>query len=111
MTKRKNLRRHLPKAGSSLVLEEILGCKWSVVVLRNIAAGVSRPGALTRAISGISAKVLNERLRKLLRYEIITRKHFKQIPPRVEYRLTPIGRRLAELLCELDELEVEINQS
>lgn len=93
---------------TSRVIEDVLGCKWTVVVLRAIANGTNRPGVLTRTISGLSAKVLNQRLRKLLRYSIISRKVFNEIPPKVEYALTPLGRRIAKVLTELDRIENDL---
>ncbi|BCX18177.1 MAG: hypothetical protein KatS3mg117_1859 [Geminicoccaceae bacterium] len=89
-------------------LAEVVGCKWSVEVLRAIRAGVRRPGALERAIAGISTKVLNERLVKLQRLGLVERTAYPEVPPRVEYRLTAAGERLAELLDALDRLEAEL---
>jgi DNA-binding HxlR family transcriptional regulator len=89
-------------------LAEVVGCKWSVEVLRAVRRGVRRPGALERAIPGISTKVLNERLAKLVRLELLARTAFAEVPPRVEYALTPAGERLARLLDELDRLEAEL---
>ncbi|MCO6431510.1 MAG: helix-turn-helix transcriptional regulator [Deltaproteobacteria bacterium] len=94
--------------GISRVIEDILGCKWTVVVLRNIAGGTNRPGALTRRIPGLSAKVLNQRLRKLGRYNIIRRKIFNELPPRVEYSLTPLGRKIAKVLSQLEGIERDL---
>jgi DNA-binding HxlR family transcriptional regulator len=54
-------------------LEDVVGCKWSAAVLAAIGRGVSRPGQLERFIPGISTKILNERLRKLVDYRLITR--------------------------------------
>lgn len=95
--------------GISRVIEDILGCKWTVVVLRSIAGGVHRPGALTKRIPGLSPKVLNERLRKLLRYSIISREVFNEIPPKVEYRLTPLGKRISKVLSDLEKIEAELS--
>lgn len=94
--------------GISRVIEDILGCKWTVVVIRSIAGGTLRPGALTRSIPGLSAKVLNQRLKKLLRFDIISRKVYNEIPPKVEYRLTPLGRRIAKVLAELERIETDL---
>lgn len=85
-------------------LEDVVGCKWSAGVVASIAEGVTRPGELERHIPGISTKVLGERLRKLLAYGIITRTEFPGLPARVEYRLTPSGRKLARLLRQLRDL-------
>lgn len=89
-------------------LAEVVGCKWSVEVLRAVRGGIRRPGALERAIPGISTKVLNERLAKLVRLGLLERTAFPEVPPRVEYALTGAGERLARLLDELERLEAEL---
>lgn len=89
----------------SHMVEDIVGCKWSLTVLGLIAAGVHRPGAMQRRTPGLSAKVLNERLRKLSRFGIIERNVFAEVPPRVEYRLTRFGERFANILDEIERLE------
>jgi DNA-binding HxlR family transcriptional regulator len=90
-------------------LEEVVGCKWSAAVVAAIGRGVRRPGALQRYIPGISKKVLRERLRKLLAYGLISRTDYNQRPPRVEYRLTRAGRKLAAVLEKLRELQRELD--
>jgi DNA-binding HxlR family transcriptional regulator len=89
------------------MVEDIVGCKWSLTVLSLIAGGVSRPGAMQRRVAGLTAKVLNERLRKLLRFGIIEREVFAEVPPRVEYRLTAFGRRFGGILDQIAVLEAE----
>lgn len=86
-------------------LEDVVGCKWSAAVLAAIAGGVTRPGQLERFIPGISTKVLNERLRKLLDYELISRCEFPGKVQRVEYSLTTTGRKLAGIIERLRDLD------
>jgi len=92
-------------AGAAHMVEDIIGCKWSLTVLGLVAGGVHRPGAMQRRVPGLTAKVLNERLRKLLRFGIIERQVFAEVPPRVEYRLTPFGRRFDGVLREIALLD------
>lgn len=94
-------------ASVSRMVEDIVGCKWSLTVLGLIAADVKRPGAMQRRVEGLTAKVLNERLRKLLRFGIIEREVFAEVPPRVEYRLTVFGRKFSSLLEQIAVLEEE----
>ena len=94
--------RPVPVAG---MLEDIIGCKWSLRVLGLVSKGVCRPGAMQKRVPGLTAKVLNERLRKLLRFGIIERQVFAEVPPRVEYRLTSFGARFSALLTKIEELE------
>ena len=89
------------------MVEQVLGCKWTLRVLAAIRGGVVRPGALERDIAGISTKVLNERLRKLVRFGVVERRAFPEVPPRVEYRLTPFGRRFSRVLDAVEALEAE----
>ncbi len=87
-----------------------MGCKWSVCVLDLVSRGVARPGEMRRRIPGLSTKVLNERLRKLLKYGLIEREVFNEIPPHVEYRLTALGRRFEKLLVQVRELEATLDK-
>ncbi|MCX7866606.1 winged helix-turn-helix transcriptional regulator [Limisphaera sp. VF-2] len=88
-------------------LEDVVGCKWSAAVLAAIARGVTRPGQLERFIPGISTKVLNERLRKLLDYGLITRTEKPGRVLEVHYQLTPTGQKLSAILDQLRELDEE----
>jgi len=80
-------------------------------VIAAIGAGVRRPGELERHIPGISTKVLNERLRKLLAFGLITRTEFPGLPARVDYHLTPTGRKLAGILDQLHDLNHQHSNS
>ncbi len=77
------------------MVESIVGCKWSVRLLQLCAEGHSRPSAFLRACPGLSAKVMNERWRKMTRFGIVRRTVFGEKPPiQVEYLLTPFGPSL-----------------
>jgi DNA-binding HxlR family transcriptional regulator len=87
------------------MVESIIGCKWSLHVLAQIRGGVNRPGVLARSAPGLTTKVLSERLDKMLRFGIITRHAHAEVPPRVEYTLTPFGERFAEILDAVERLK------
>ncbi len=91
------------------MVEDIVGCKWSLAVLGAVRGGVCRPGAMERAIDGLSKKVLNERLNKLVRFGILEKKAYAELPPRVEYRFTPFGDRFLGVLDDIDALQREID--
>ncbi|WP_238388673.1 winged helix-turn-helix transcriptional regulator [Roseimaritima ulvae] len=76
-----------------------------VALLRKIEAGVQRPGQLERAIDGMTAKVLSERLRRLVEHGVVEKTSYPEIPPRVEYALSPFGRRLLEIIDEVETLQ------
>jgi len=71
---------------------------------------VYRPGALQRAIGGISIKVLNQRLAKMVRCGLLSKHNFGEIPPRVEYRLTSLGGKLVAILDQVDELQRDLER-
>lgn len=92
------------------MVESIVGCKWSVRLLRLCADGYSRPSALLRACPGLSAKVMNERLRKVTRFGIMQRTVFGEKPPvQVEYVLTSFGRRFMGVLEEVRRLQEAVD--
>ena len=102
----------MPKLKSrhvEILLEEVIGCRWTVSVLGAVARGIHRPSALERHIEGISAKVLSDRLRHFTRAGIFERVQFPEIPPRVEYRLTDFGKKFTRLLKEVEKLQAELN--
>jgi DNA-binding HxlR family transcriptional regulator len=102
----------MPKLDSrrvDMLLEDVIGCRWSFSVLRAVASGSKRPGALERHLDGISPKVLSDRLRTFTRAGIFERVQYPEIPPRVEYRLTPLGRKFVDLLKRVEKLQAELN--
>lgn len=106
---KKNMRRSTSKTAVTVprMVEDIVGCKWSLAVLGLVRRGVCRPGAMEHAIDGLSAKVLNERLKKLVRYGILAKRSYPEVPPRVEYELTAFGLRLAAILDSIEQLQSE----
>lgn len=91
------------------MVEDIVGCKWSLIVLDLVRRGVRRPGAMEHAIDGLTAKVLNERLRKLQRYGILNKRSYPEVPPRVEYSLTSFGRKFSVILDQIARLDGELH--
>lgn len=100
-----NRRRRAPDTAG--MLESVLGCKWSLAVLAMVRRGIVRPGAMTRAEPGLTTKVLNERLRKLCRFGVLSRRSYPETPPRVEYALTAFGLRFVDILDRIAALESE----
>lgn len=92
------------------MVESIIGCKWSVRLLQLCAEGERRPSGFLRACPGLSAKVMNERWRKMLRYGIVQRTVCGEKPPvEVEYTLTPFGQRFMRILDEVRRLQEEVD--
>jgi DNA-binding HxlR family transcriptional regulator len=81
----------------------VVGGKWKPIVLWHLAPGARRFGELRRLVTGISEKMLIQQLREMEADGIVRRKDFREVPPRVEYALTPMGISLSEALKPLCE--------
>lgn len=91
-------------------IEAVFGCKWSLRILGLIRAGVNRPGAIERALEGLTPKVQNYYFRRMVGLGILERQVFAEVPPRVEYRLTGFGERLVPLLDAIMTLQRELEE-
>jgi DNA-binding HxlR family transcriptional regulator len=91
---------------------EAIGGRWKVLVIHRLLEGTKRFGELTRLLHGVSARTLTRQLRELEESGVIDRVVYQQIPPKVEYSLTPLGRKLAPILYAMHDWgeEVERNQ-
>jgi len=79
----------------------VIGGKWKPLILFFLNRGPMRYGALKRSVRGVSDKMLIQQLKELEAHGIITRTDYKEIPPRVDYALTPLGRSLCTALMPL----------
>lgn len=93
---------------SARMVETIFRCKWSLTVYRLLAHGINRPGQMTRKVEGLSTKVLNDCLRKNLEFGILKKTVHPEIPPRVEYEVTPFGEKFLRILEQIETLQEEI---
>ena len=80
----------------------LIGSKWSMLLLCVLRDGPRRTGELARRAGGISQKMLTQTLRELERHGIVRRQDYGEVPPRVEYSLTPLGHSLAGLVRQIE---------
>ena len=80
---------------------DIICGKWTILVIRDLAEGNARFCELERSLEGISPRTLSLRLRALEEQGIVARRTFPEVPPRVEYSLTPKGEALAPLVEDM----------
>jgi DNA-binding HxlR family transcriptional regulator len=85
----------------------LLSGKWSVEILYLLASGTRRYSEVLREVGEISKKTLTQTLRTLERDGLVVRSAYAEVPPRVEYSLTPLGWRMTELLMVLYEWSAE----
>ena len=81
---------------------ELIGDKWTLLVLRAVGEGVHRNGALKRRVEGISQKMLTQTLRALESNGLVARIDRQTVPPHVDYALTELGLSLREVLGGID---------
>jgi len=81
---------------------QLIGGRWKTVILYCLTSGTKRFGEIAVRIPDISRKVLTEQLKELETDGLISREQFKEIPPRVEYSLTDLGKSLSSVIRELE---------
>lgn len=77
---------------------ELIGNKWTPLIIRDLVKGEKRFSELERSLHGISPKTLSERLKKLEDAQVVNRKCYAEVPPRVEYTLTEKGFALLPVI-------------
>jgi DNA-binding HxlR family transcriptional regulator len=80
---------------------EIISGKWTLLIIRDLTYGTRRFSELERSLEGISPKTLSERLSALEREGVLSRRTYAEVPPKVEYSLTPKGLALAGVIEEM----------
>jgi DNA-binding HxlR family transcriptional regulator len=79
----------------------VIGGMWKIVIIRELSQGTRRYSQLHRALAGVTHKMLTQQLRELERDGVVVRTVYPEVPPRVEYSLTPLGRRVRPLLLAM----------
>ena len=82
---------------------KVIGGKWKIIILYALQNGTNRFGVLQKTIPDISKQMLTTQLRELEKDKIISRKIFPEIPPRVEYAITPLGKTLFPIIEAMDK--------
>ena len=80
---------------------ELIGGKWKLLIIRNLRVRSCRFNELQRDLKGISQKVLTDSLRQLIDDGLVYRFDFKQMPPKVEYGLTELGKKILPVMDSL----------
>ena len=80
---------------------DLVATKWAPLVIAALDRGVARNGALLREIEGISQKMLTQTLRTLVQHGLVTRTVHEQVPPKVEYHLTPLAEGIVPIIHDL----------
>jgi DNA-binding HxlR family transcriptional regulator len=90
-----------PYVGCVAAAMAIIGTKWTALILRDLAGGPKRFGELEKSVGGINPRTLSQRLDELEAQKIITKTSYSEVPPRIEYTLTPKGLDLIPVLRQM----------
>ncbi|HET9173963.1 MAG TPA: helix-turn-helix domain-containing protein [Candidatus Saccharimonadales bacterium] len=90
-----------PKSGCIASAMDIIGNKWTALILRDLADGPKRFGELEKSVGNINPRTLSQRLDDMETCGIVTRKSYAEVPPRIEYTLTPKGQDLMPILKQM----------
>jgi DNA-binding HxlR family transcriptional regulator len=96
-----------PRVGCIASAMQIIGNKWTALILRDLAGGPKRFGELEKSVGSINPRTLSQRLDDLERCAIVTRKSYAEVPPRIEYALTRKGEDLMPVLRQMAEWGVK----
>ena len=81
---------------------QLIGSKWKLLILRNLLARPWRFNELRKSLEGISQKVLTDSLRSMEEDGLVTRTVYPEVPPRVEYSLSPLGESMRPIIQAME---------
>ncbi len=90
-----------PKVGCIAATMQIIGNKWTALILRDLSSGSKRFCELEKSVGNINPRTLSQRLDALEEHGIITKRSFAEVPPRTEYSLTQKGIDLTPVLKQM----------
>lgn len=82
---------------------QLIGSKWKLLILRNLLARPWRFNELRKSLEGISQKVLTDSLRSMEEDGLVTRTVYPEVPPRVEYSLSPLGESMRPIIQAMEQ--------
>jgi DNA-binding HxlR family transcriptional regulator len=85
----------------------VIGGRWKVLILQDLFTGTRRFSEIHRAVHGITQKMLAQQLREMERHGIVNRLVYAEVPPKVEYSLTPLGKSLWPVLMAMHQWGLE----
>ncbi|HSX43504.1 MAG TPA: helix-turn-helix domain-containing protein [Candidatus Saccharimonadales bacterium] len=90
-----------PRVGCIASAMEIIGSKWTALILRDLANGPRRFSELEKSVGNINPRTLSQRLDDLENHKIVTKTSYAETPPRIEYALTTKGEDLVPVLRQM----------
>lgn len=82
---------------------QIIGSKWKLLIIRDLLEGSKRPSELKKSLVSISQKILTSSLKSMIEDGIVERIDYEEMPPHVEYKLTPLGCSLKPVILIMEQ--------
>lgn len=82
---------------------QLIGSKWKLLILRDLLTGTKRYNELKRSLTGISQKVLTASLKSMVEDGIVIRTSYPEVPPKVEYSLSPLGETMRPVIFAMEQ--------
>ncbi len=88
----------------------VYGCKWSLKILDAIKRGICRPGAMEKALPGLTTRVQSYYFKRMIELGILNKTSFPEVPPRVEYSITSYGLSILKILDDIQSLQTKLDR-
>lgn len=89
---------------------KVIGGRWKVMIIHSLLQGTKRFNQLQRELKGITHRTLSRQLQEMVEHQLVIRKNYNEIPPRVEYMLSPLGHSLETILMAMEDWGKQFSQ-
>jgi DNA-binding HxlR family transcriptional regulator len=102
---RKNQKKKIVSPDVASTIAAVYGCKWSLKIFTAIQQGICRPGAMEKALPGLTTRVQSYYFKRMIELGVLNKTTFPEVPPRVEYAITSYGLKVIKILYDIQELQ------
>jgi DNA-binding HxlR family transcriptional regulator len=100
-----------PRPDVAATISAVYGCKWSLKIFTAIQQGICRPGAMEKALPGLTTRVQSYYFKRMMELGVLEKKIFPEVPPRVEYAITPYGLSILKILDQIQQLQKQLESA
>lgn len=90
---------------------QLIGSKWKLLILRDLLEGTKRYNELRKSLPGISQKVLTSTLKSMVEDGLVIRTAYPEVPPKVEYSLSPLGETMRPVISVMEQWGIEYKKN
>jgi DNA-binding HxlR family transcriptional regulator len=110
MKELKNIQKENVTPDVTATIAAVYGCKWSLKILDAIKRGICRPGAMEKALPGLTTRVQSYYFKRMIELGILNKTSFPEVPPRVEYSITSYGLGILKILDDIESLQTKLDR-